>query len=389
MSGDEDKKKGKKEESYTHMYDIATERIQPRRGSAITDALRREDEELANEAERLRLQELIGERRKKVDELKAVQQQGQQASTGVASPVALLMSMLIAQGMDPAKVNEYIKALDNESLMKLSMLGGQNSNSLLPIALMMQQGKSSSNTVQDAVATTKAILDIAKPANNAGGDMLTELVTKTIPNMQVELAKANSKAYEMQIENLRKDLEDLKPMDPLDYVKKVRDAASALGMSTATTNLEIEKLRLEDARHDRELKAGQETTKTIISGVKDIIEGPAGDVLQRLGGAAADRLSGTGGTQHGQDKSQKNPPKRREIKVLRVTCGLCGAQFNVPLGTKTAKCPGCNSDIDIVPSNAPPGEGTAAENKGIASFNGKGSGSLTPVWSGPPQKDEK
>ena len=380
MSGDEDKKRGKKEESYAHMYDIATERIQPRR-SAITDALRREDEELANEAERLRLQELIGERRKKVDDMKTSQQPGQtpMASTNI---VASLMAMLFAQGMNPAQVNEYIKALDNESILRLSMIGSQNMNALLPISMMMG-GSKSGNSVQDAVATTKAILEVAKPTSGEDS-MLTKLVTETIPNMQTQLSAARDLAYQNQIQGLQKQIEDIKPMDPAEYVKKVYDAATALGMKSGMDmSLEVKKLELEDAREVRRITADKENTQMIVGTVKDMIEGKVGDILGKIGDAGAERIRGGKGapTQGGIPPSTST----ERPQTLMVQCGKCGGTFTASSSSKTAKCPHCGSDLQLE-FKPPTPEKKEDQTSRVPEFGG-GSGDLAPRWLGPAERE--
>ncbi len=362
------------------MYDITDERKPVKKKDPASEALDQEEEDLAREARRLRLEALVVERRKKIQSLQGGEQTMIQGGTGTASPAASLIMMLAAQGLEPGKANDYIKALDNESIMKLSMIGAQNQNALLPLILL---GSKQGTSVEEIVKLVGAIIAIAKPSGE-GGDMMTKLVTETIPNMQKEMSASRDLAYQTQIQALQARLEEIKPMDPADYVKKVADAASALGMrSGADTSLEVEKLRLEDAREVRRIDADRDNTREIIGTVKDLIEGRAGDVLAKIGDAGAERIRGGKGTQ----AQGGIPPSAETSQMLMVQCGKCGGTFKASSDAKTVKCPHCGSDLKV--EFKPPAQEKQEQEEQVSRVPefGGGIGELTPRWSGPPEKE--
>ena len=360
-----------------HMYDLIEERrTKPRQSNPIADAINREDEELAKEAQRLTLEAIVKKKRKEIQGIEGAEPQTvvQQGASPINQGVQLL-AMLIAQGLDPEKANAYIKALDQESIMKIRASGAQDQNSLLPYLMLANR---EGMTVKDVVEITKTILDAAKGQGPGGSDMLTKLVTETIPTMQRELGASRDVAYQAQIAQLRQELQDNKPMDPAEYVTKISNAAKALGMKSGKESDEVAKLRLEQDRWMHEQTTKKEETQMVVGTIKDILEGKAGDVLTEVGKAAAFRL-GPGGRPAGAP-GQQTPP------TLMVQCLHCGGTFNTAGDAKMAKCPHCGTNLEIklpAPQAEKPRQ-EVQEPPRVPTPEAERGGELTPRWSGPP-----
>jgi len=390
MSADPEKGRKKETGGFAHMYDLVERQEIPRRRNPVAEALEREDEQLVHEAERLRLEAVVEESRGKVQALKNKNTDVNASCGGgqsMANPMSSLMMMLVSQGLDPIKANEYIKALDNESMMKLSVLGGQNSNSLLPLIML---GSKQGTSIDDIVKVVGAIISMSKTGQNNGGDnaMLMKLMTEVIPNMQSQVMAANTASYQAQILQLRQEMIEMKPKNPVDYVKDVADAAAALGMRQGgAIDIETQKLMLEDKRAERELTSKREGDRENLETLKSMIDGRAGDLIAMAGGAIKEKFMGGGEKANNPGAA---PPRAEQPHVLTVRCGNCGEVFRASANAKAAMCPKCRTNLTITTEPPAQEEAEGPQQVGqdpsrVASFAGEGD--LKPVWSGPPPKD--
>jgi len=138
-------------------------------------------------------------------------------------------------------------------------------------------------------------------------------------------------------------------VDPLEYLKSIKQASSDLGLSQSTRS-EID-LKLEEMReiHDIEMaKFGLETRKwewqksnegKTLEQVKDLVktvgEGPIGDAIKMIGGAQADKMRGSATKQNSPRIVQIKCPNCGGIfaandQLAKLICPLCGAQLEKP-----------------------------------------------------------
>lgn len=340
----------------------------------------------------LQLKKREMELQKQISEVKPKGDQTAVVNTGVN-----LVAMLASQGMEPAKANEYVKAMDGESMMKLSMLGGQNPNSLLPLILMSNRPGTS---LEDILKTVSAIIAIAKPS---GGDdsLMREVLTKTIPDLQKEIRTTQETAHKAEVDALNKRLDEMKPEDPVNYFKKFRETAEAFGMTNPATNVEIERMKLEDKREARKIELDGENTKYIGGLVTSLVEGRLGAVLDKVGGATADRIrSGQGAlVPGGANQADVAAALAAGAVPTMVQCSNCAGTFEIMSNAKTASCPHCKTNLMIQPAQGPQRQPQQRQQQAeqpvekqqqyqVANF-GRSGNELTGVWSNPPESNEQ
>jgi len=214
---------------------------------------------------------------------------------------------------------------------------------------------------------------------NTQGAMVQKLVTETIPNMQLQLVQASTKAYEFQIASLSKKVEDLEASDPLSYVVKTYQAIKDLGMGNAG-DIETQRLLLEDKRAERELKARSDDTRETIGMVKNMLDGRVGDLLEKVGGGVVSKMGGGGAAP--QAPKERPQPTDTSSPII-VQCGKCGGTFKASSGADTVTCPHCGEGLTVESSQ--PKAPREAELPRVPQV-GEGRGEFSPRWSGPPEK---
>ncbi len=237
----------------------------------IEELERKELERLALEAKKLRIRELIAEKQKRLAELEGSSQQGDIGlPTGGAQPaqsniVASLIAALVAQGLKPEEVNEYLKKLSPEVIAAMS--AASQGNPMLPFLMYaMTKGSPQSITVRDVVE----IADKMRGTPQADMSKLIEFLLKERESMATspmvlfkevvlplkdEVAKAREQALMTAMEEMKKKLDRLENQPGIveqlihkrDELEALRQLFGGEGGGT-DKDLELKKILLDHER---------------------------------------------------------------------------------------------------------------------------------------------
>ena len=245
------------------LYEIAQGKQRLNPVDAIEAEIIQEDTELAREARRLRLEEIVEKRKQKLQKLKGTEasskqiaQVGNQFLTGI---------MQMAQ-VDPARAKEFLESLSQEDVTKLSLLsasgqgGGANIQALMPFL------KSKDTSIQDILAIVKMVQpQQAKPMTIGDVAQLIKITREGSPQPQTnpykELAtraldevksyrtlldQQNQRRYEKEIAELKS-----RPSFEEEIAKeKARyEAFKGTFGSGGAPNIEFEKMKLNQDRY--------------------------------------------------------------------------------------------------------------------------------------------
>ena len=135
----------------------------PGRSKSIDEVLKEEEVATIDEAKRVKLEEITSGRRVRIAENEAKSERLRNIHTGGGgtvtvgeAPIKALLQGFVESGVEPEKAASFIKALDDESIARLVMLGGSNTNSLMPLVMM---AKKESITVKDLADYTSSYID--------------------------------------------------------------------------------------------------------------------------------------------------------------------------------------------------------------------------------------
>jgi len=246
-----------------YLQDIIAERGGSSTSSSndpIEQEINAEDRELAREARRLRLEELIQRRNNKLSELKnkgetkkAIAQVGNDYLGGI---------MDIAK-VDPERAKKFLDSLTQDDIMKINLLassgknGGGNLASVLPliksdkteikdivaIVKMMQPPPEKPTTISEVATLIKVMREMESPQ----ADPL-KLAMEYLKPMYDLMASKDQNFYKTQLENAQKQ-----NVDPIQFLMQIKELAPNLGFVPAgggndQNNLEITKMKLDQEK---------------------------------------------------------------------------------------------------------------------------------------------
>lgn len=137
---------------------------------------------------------------------------------------------------------QQLKALQVMAAYKTMSKGGEAGglSPLLLVGLMQQKPQAS---IAELVTAMKGLHDMTKTDQQGMGNIATML---QISNL---IASAKDTAYQTQLQLLQKQLEDVKPHDPVAYTKSLMEIATGMGFSPSTgqPNVELEKIKMDHA----------------------------------------------------------------------------------------------------------------------------------------------
>ncbi len=323
------------------LYDLVEERrVKSSRKDPVEEVLEEEKRQMAEEARMLRLQEIIEERRRRIEKLKKGLDKGeiQPAQTSLAS-------ILTTLGGDPQKIDELLKNLSPESMQKLILLTSAtsgNPNVLLPLALMTRTEGSPNQIAQMANTYLDHALDmIKKTGQPMTADGLANLITaissalkpqgggqnQLVEKLIEELRETRKALQEEKIKHLEEKIRESR-IDPVQYLKHVAEVAEKLGFKkegeTSEKDLLLEKMReehelklmeidlnLQKWMYERQLE--QQKNQTMMNLVSAMLPMATGGIQKTVKALAK------GGFGEGE--------KRRGVEA---SCPECGAKIFVP-----------------------------------------------------------
>ena len=203
----------KKKKSLAEVFEAAEEPYSSR-SSPLDELLEEEEKELVREAKKLKLQEILQERRRRLQETSGQQMGGFGFGMGGQQNLGtMLFSSLVAQGLKPEEVKQYLSALTPETI---SALGALNANNpMIPFLIYsMTRQNPQGLTVKDVVE----IAEKMRPPAHSDGVNVAQLITaiaevvkpKESTNVVELFTKFVQPLVEQRISFLEKELESYK-----------------------------------------------------------------------------------------------------------------------------------------------------------------------------------
>ena len=330
--------------------------------SDLAEVMERRKRMKIQELDDLQLDRYIEEERAKLQ---------QTAQVGIPHGQALNWVATLFAGRSPAEIQEIVNGLTSEGIDNLAMINARmNPGSFANFKSFVKEPTTTGKEIVDAVKTGA---ELAKTQTSSSSAVSISDITKSMAEMfktGVELGKGQAPPPQQNTLEMFKTFHEiyLKPVldqlaskdkenleirmrhmesqriDPLEYLKSIKQASSDLGLSQTTRN-EID-LRLEEMRelHDIEMaKYGFETRKwdwqkanegKTIEQVKDLVktvtEGPIGKAIENIGGATSDRIrSGKGNS----------------APLVKAQCPKCGGIFGVNPALPMVTCVHCGEQL--------------------------------------------
>ncbi|MCJ7635671.1 hypothetical protein MUP77_25175 [Candidatus Bathyarchaeota archaeon] len=321
----------------------------------IAEILSSQTENMAKELERAQMERILEEEKQKLQGLR--QQQSRPLQTGQAQN---FLQSLFA-GRSPEEFKAILDSLEPEHIDKIVAMNG---NAFSEFKNVARNPSTDSKTVLEAVKTG---VEVAKAQSNSGNDLKT---AAEIFKLGMDANKANQPTQQNPLDTLKtyhemflkpvldqlatKDKENLelrmrqlelqRGVDPLEYLKTIKQASGDLGLSQTTRgdiDLQLEAMR---EHHDIEMaKFGLETRRwewqkanegKTIEQVKDLVktvtEGPVGRAIENIGGGAADRI---------------RRGKGNSVPLVKVQCPKCGGIFSVNPALPVVACVHCGEQL--------------------------------------------
>ena len=243
------------------LVDIVEGFIYPEKKGMNIDELQEEEEkELIREYKRMKLKELLARKKKELEELEAdfnppFKTQVSQSQGNPQNIATALVSSLIAQGMKPEEVDEYIKKLSPETLAALNAVATNNPMYAILMA-QMTRNNPQQLTAKDVIEIVERlrnnpqinIVDLIKVIGemkkSEGGGSAVELFDRLVKPLMEE-------NYRTKLEILEREIARLQNRPSfLEELTQKRDEVEALkalfgGGSERKEDLEHKKLLLD------------------------------------------------------------------------------------------------------------------------------------------------
>lgn len=336
-------------------------RIRSVENDPVEDEMLAEERELAREARRLRLEEIVAKRRKKVEEA------NREGAGGVAQGDPFVKSLIVDK-----KAQEQWLSLDDDqrntilAAITASKAGEQGMGLTLPL-MMMQMRQNPTSNVKDMVDLIKAV------AGDRRDDSTTELLKIFIPLIQEKKPEASATSIFKDAVNLvqmltakdreylMRELERERSQPSLgEQLRGVLDTAETMGYKRGGSDLEVEKMRIEHDRWKTEQEWNREQWRDEVvlrrqdaQDRMEMIKEFAGKFLDRAGpviDATFERgekvVRGPSGTPQANPPVATSPSTQEPAKkIFEMPCEKCGTKMAVegPPFPSEVKCPSCGA----------------------------------------------
>jgi len=243
-----------------YVHDLITEKESSRRLSSdpIEREIVAEDRELAREARRLRLEELIARRNQKLEQIKKT---GKATKEIAQAGNEFLKGILEVAKVDPVRAKAFLDSLSQEDIMKINLFSSRGSGgslqALLPliksdkmgvkdivaIVKMMQPPPEKPTTISEVATLIKVFKEMEKPQQQTDP---MKMAMEYIKPFYELMSQKDKTFYDAQITNIQKQI-----VDPIAYLKQIREIAPSLGFVSADNtgqNIELTKMKLDQER---------------------------------------------------------------------------------------------------------------------------------------------
>ena len=216
-----------------------------------------------------------------------------------------------------------------QALAAFRQTGGDTMGSLGPLLMvsMLQQKPQASMT--ELVTALKAMNDITKGSQPSMDNMGLMLQVSKM------LGEAKDTAYQTQIQLMQKQIEDIKPHDPLEYQKQLIDIAQGLGFKPGTgeANVELEKIKMD---HQNMLQKSNQEFQLLIRKMER--DDNRMEALIKMFAPAVTSLSGAAATR------VANPVTAQQRTPL--VCPNCNySPIWISPDRPVANCPQCSTPV--------------------------------------------
>ena len=337
-----------------YAYELIEGRREVRELDPLEEEIRKEEEELAREARRLRLEEIVAKRRKRIREL-----EGESGKGG--EPSDLGISVTMARELANLPEEERTKVIQTYALLR-SAEKGLGSNAALILPFLIGYAKTNPGaTPKDYVEYGKTIVDSFTKGMEMGKsiqppqtvnlvdiiDKLKELATRETPEEKLE------KMVEKLAEKLRPQpsaLEQILLNDTLyERARELGLFGGKGGASKSEIDLEIEKLRTERELQIKKLElemqkailehqANERRTEQLLSTIFPFgafLAKPISDRMRELGRNVAGHIA------------QSPASKGGMIRVI-CPCGYRGfIEFEGSRPPEKVNCPSCGRELVV------------------------------------------
>ena len=341
-----------------------SEMLEPSK-SSIDDVLEEEEEDLAREAKKTRLEEIITGRKKRIAEdqrdIRILKGHEEEASSDVSvtpNVTAALVETLISSGVDSEKANAFIKGLDQESVAKLALLSGsqKGSQSLVPLFLLAKQPTS---TVNDLIEGTKTLIETAQ---SLGGSSQPFTLTDFAEAVNKLRPQGDNEQYKVLIDEVRslrdkydqamqrqgerelahqKELSEQRENVLRGDVQAVRSELASLRDRDLSTEVTKSKKLLEDLGLKVGVSTGREDLQVAREIIGDVMKSKAVESLSEAAGERIRQSTSRTVAAPGQQifcdiclKRGVRTPLTLTPEVLAGTapliCQICGAKYEKP-----------------------------------------------------------
>lgn len=245
-----------------------------------------------------------------------------------------------------------------QAMAAFKSTGGQSTGSLGPLLMVSLLQKKPETGVVELVTALKGLNEIVQ----TGKPQTTNDVSLLLSIAKM-LGDAKDTAYQTQIQLLQKQMEDIKPHDPLEYQKQFIEVAKGIGFQPATGALssEVERMKMD---HEKYLqKSNQDFTMIIKKMDRD--DDRMSSLITLLTPVAAKFADVVPAALAGLAAGAAIKPPAQPQGSLSVKCPQCGYEpIFVSEEKPVAECPKCKLSVtherfkDRVDALGPPTSGS-------------------------------
>jgi len=345
-------------------YEIAEER-RVRSADPVEDEIYEEERELARDAKRLRLEEIVARRKKRLQEAQGV------SGLTAGSDQTFAKNVTTALATDPAAWKQWLEFTEEQrstvlqgiGMMSAATGGAMAGGGGLGLAMMMM-GAMKASPGLDAVGLVNLIkavnpqpaqppltleglvkvIEVSKPAAQPqGGISQFEAVKNFLEPFYRTLTEETQKRFATEIEGIKKEI-----VNPNEYMDAVFNTAQRFGWRPpgegTTANIEIERMKVDHDKWKTEKEWEMQRWQAEM-GLKQQSEKDRNTMLTKL---LAPTLKRAGPLiDSAIDKG------KQKIDVLAPAGAKTPPQtvIQVPVGAQAFKCTGCGN---MIPVTGPP-----------------------------------